>query len=205
MPRAVPYRDGRVETGIFKEPVRDTIRVVRHNLTGNGQADLSVHGGPDKAVYAYPSEHYGYWKETLGRDDLEPGTFGENLTTEGLIESEVRIGDRFRIGSTLLEVSQPRQPCFKLAMKLDRGEIVTEFRESKRSGFYLRVIEEGELKAGDPIEPVLEADHDVRVSDVNELHLHPDRTDLLERVLNVRELSESQRRHFDKQRRKSLA
>ena len=123
------------------------------NLAGDGQADLTVHGGPDKAVYAYPHEHYARWAAELSRDDLEPGRFfGENLTTEGLDEGEVHIGDRFRVGTALLEVSQPRVPCYKLAIRMGDGAFARPFLASGRTGFYLRVVEQGDVAAGDAIE-----------------------------------------------------
>ena len=123
LPRDVEWRGRPVTTGIFKSPVEGRVRVRTLNLEGDRQADLSVHGGPDKAVYAYPEEHYGYWRQELPGVDLPPGSFGENLTTEGLKETEIRIGDRFRIGSTVLRVTQPRMPCAKLAAVTDeRGD-----------------------------------------------------------------------------------
>ena len=121
------------------------------NLDGDGQADLTVHGGVDKAVYAYPLEHYAHWTAALGRDDLAPGRFGENLTTEGLLEDDVLVGDVLRVGSALLEVSQPRVPCFKLAARMGDPAFARPFLRSGRVGFYLRVLEQGELGAGDAI------------------------------------------------------
>ena len=154
-PREVPdERRGTVRTGIWKQPVDGPVRVGRLNLAGDGQADLEAHGGEHKAVYAYPLEHYAVWRRELGRDDLEPGGFGENLTVEGLLEADVHIGDQFRIGTAVLEVSQPRTPCFKLALRIGDPTLVRRFTESGRSGFYLRVITEGELAAGQPVERV---------------------------------------------------
>jgi MOSC domain-containing protein YiiM len=153
LPRPITLQGRKVFTGIYKEPVPGRIAVRRHNLDGDAQADLSVHGGEHKAVYAYPLEHYSHWESVLKRPDLPPGTFGENLTTTGLPEDTVCIGDLYRIGSTLLQVTQPRLPCAKLAYKFARPQFTKEFLTSGRSGFYLRVVEEGELEAGD--EPVL--------------------------------------------------
>ena len=141
-----------VPTGIFKKPVIGRVKVDRLNLEGDRQADLTVHGGVYKAVYAYPSEHYAWWREQLPAMELPWGMVGENLTTAGLSEEELRIGDRLRIGTAVLQVTQPRMPCFKLAAKFGRADMVKRFWESGRSGFYLSVVTEGELGAGDPIE-----------------------------------------------------
>jgi MOSC domain-containing protein YiiM len=143
-----------VMTGIFKEPVRGRVRARRHALDGDVQADLRVHGGEHKAVYAYPVEHYAYWEKALARSGFGPGTFGENLTISGLLETDTHIGDVLRIGSAILQVTHPRMPCAKLAHKFGRPELIKEFLLSGRSGFYLRVEEEGELGAGDDIEIV---------------------------------------------------
>jgi MOSC domain-containing protein YiiM len=143
-----------IETGIFKIPVSGPIAVSKLNLQGDGQADLSVHGGPDKAVYLYSWDNILHWKKTLQRDDLGPGSFGENLTVEGLGENEVAIGDEFAIGTARFVVTQPRLPCFKLALALETPSIGKPFLESGRTGFYLRVLQEGTMQAGDPIYPL---------------------------------------------------
>ena len=153
MPASLPGTEGAVISGIVKTAVPGRVAVAPTNLAGDGQADLTVHGGPDKAVYAYPHEHYARWAAELSRDDLEPGRFfGENLTTEGLDEGEVHIGDRFRVGTALLEVSQPRVPCYKLAIRMGDGAFARPFLASGRTGFYLRVVEQGDVAAGDAIE-----------------------------------------------------
>src|SRR5208337_1249307 len=154
MPRLVSVHGKEVETGIFKIPVSGPVSVSKLNLQGDGQADLSVHGGADKAVYVYPWENILHWKEALQRADLGPGSFGENLTTEGLSETEVAIGDEFAIGTARFLVTQPRLPCFKLALALETPSIGKPFMESGRTGFYLRVIEEGAIEAGDSIYPL---------------------------------------------------
>lgn len=151
-PKEVSYNGERIKTGIFKEPVPGRTMMRRLNIDGDGQGDLSVHGGIHKAVYVYPVEHYDYWKRELGREDLTYGKFGENLTVEGLLEEAVHIGDVFQIGEASIEVSQPRVPCFKLGIKMGNPRIVKPFLESKRVGFYVRVLEEGEVGAGDTIE-----------------------------------------------------
>jgi MOSC domain-containing protein YiiM len=140
-----------VRTGIYKEPAAGRVRLRRLGLEGDFQADLSVHGGPEKAVYVYPSEHYPYFREMLGRTDLSPGFFGENLTTEGLLEDEVRPGDVFRVGTAAVEVTTPRSPCFKLGARAGSPAFVADFLNSRRLGFYLAVVEEGEVGAGDEI------------------------------------------------------
>jgi MOSC domain-containing protein YiiM len=153
-PRTVEHQGRRITTGIFKTPVSGPVPVRRLNLDGDGQADLRVHGGEDKAVYVYPAEHYDFWSRELGRDDLGFGFFGENFTTEGLLEDEVCIGDVLRIGSARFEVSQPRTPCFKLAMRIGIEGFEPRFAASGRLGFYLRVLEEGSVAAGNAIERV---------------------------------------------------
>lgn len=150
-PREVEWRGEVVRTGIFKSPVRGPIEVERLGLVGDGQADLSVHGGPDKAVYAYDVESARTWQAELGRSDLGPGAFGENLTVEGWPEARVRIGDRFRVGAALFEVSQPRQPCMKLGLRMDDPRFPKRFFASARVGYYLRVLEAGRIEAGDVV------------------------------------------------------
>jgi MOSC domain-containing protein YiiM len=152
LPREVPSGRDRVLTSIFKSPLPGRVAVVGHNLAGDQQSDLSVHGGPNKAIYAYPSEHYAFWRAELPDVDLTWSAFGENLTTEGLAEELVRVGDRLRIGSVELMVTQPRLPCFKLGIRFGRADMVKRFHASRRSGFYCAVVSEGELGAGDGIE-----------------------------------------------------
>jgi MOSC domain-containing protein YiiM len=152
VPRKVSWNGGEVTTGILKEPVAGRVILRRLNLDGDRQADLTVHGGVNKAVYVYPSEHYPYWQKQLPGVTLPWGMFGENLTTKGLREEETHIGDRFRIGSALLMVTQPRLPCFKLGLKFGRNDMPKRFLVSQRMGFYLAVVEEGEIGAGDTIE-----------------------------------------------------
>lgn len=146
-PRTVAYQGRRVRTAIDKTPVTGPVHVGRLNLDGDGQADRRFHGGEDKAVYAYPSEHYAYWTRELGRE-LPWGHFGENFTVEGLLEDEVCIGDVLRVGDVRLEVTQPRTPCFKLAMKMGIDDFVERFAASRRIGFYSRVLTEGSVAAG---------------------------------------------------------
>lgn len=150
-PRDVVAGEVVVRTGIFKTPVTGRRWVSSSGIEGDGQADLTVHGGMDKAVYVYPSEHYPVWRKELGDAELSWGSFGENLTTVGLLESQVSIGDRFQMGSCEFVVTQPRVPCYKLAIRLNRADILTRFTSVSRSGFYLSVEQEGEIGAGDEI------------------------------------------------------
>ena len=198
-PKRLPHGRRSVRTSIYKSPVTGRIAVRFHSLEGDRPGDPSVHGGRDKAVYAYPSEHYDYWRETLGRE-LEWSAFGENLTIAGLLEADACIGDHYRIGSAVLCVTQPRLPCFKLATKLERRDMVRLFEESGRSGFYFSVVEEGELAAGDAIERVRRSSHGVTVLEVNRLHRPPAPLDQLERALAVPELSAATRRELEQVR-----
>ena len=152
LPRQVEFRGQAVSTSIFKEPSVGRLLVRRLSIEGDWQADLRYHGGLNKAVYAYPFEHYAWWSKETGRSDFSPGQFGENLTTEGITEETVRLGDVFRIGSSLLQVTQPRYPCFKLGIRMNDPFFPKRFLASGRTGFYLRVMQEGEVGAGDTVE-----------------------------------------------------
>jgi MOSC domain-containing protein YiiM len=200
IPRIVT-RDGQeVLTGIFKAPVDKRVRMRKLNLDGDRQADLSVHGGQDKAVYAYPSENYPFWKKELPEIDFPWGAFGENLTTSGLHESTVCIGDRFTIGTAEVVVTQPRLPCFKLNLKFNREDMVKRFLASRRSGFYLRVLREGEVGAGDEIIPAHQDENRVSVLDALLLHLHESHSsELRSRALRAEYLSPSWRKEFSEQ------
>lgn len=207
LPRLALWHGREVVTGIFKEPVAGRVAVRTLNLDGDRQADLTAHGGVHKAVYAYPSEHYPFWQEELEREDLPWGTFGENLTTEGWLEEEVFLGDLFRAGTAELVVAQPRLPCFKLAVKLGRDDIVERFLESGRSGFYFAVTREGEVGAGDAIERIHEDENRVSIHDTVRLYLDRDGRsdpDLLRRVVRVEALPEFWREHFAKQAKRRL-
>src|SRR2546430_1780945 len=162
LPREVEWRGRSVRTSIFKEPITGPVKVDPMNLAGDRQSDLEVHGGVHKAVYVYPAEHYAYWRKELPGVDLPWGSFGENLTTEGLMEDSVHIGDRFRIGSAELVVTQPRMPCFKLGIRFGRPDMVKRFLRSGRTGFYLAVTREGEVRAGDAVAPI--ARHELGIS-----------------------------------------
>jgi MOSC domain-containing protein YiiM len=200
MPRSVPQGGQEVSTGIFKLPVTNRLPLRSLNLDGDQQADLTVHGGRDKAVYAYPSEHYPFWKKELPGVDLPWGAFGENFTTEGLLESNVCLGDRFTIGTAEVVVTQPRNPCFKLNLKFGRDDMVTRFLASHRSGFYLRVLREGEVGAGDEIKIAHRDENRVSISDALKLYLREsDSSELRERALRVEYLPPSWREEFSEQ------
>ena len=169
-PREVQWRGRSVRTSIFKAPVSGRVRVMRDNVEGDQQSDLSVHGGPEKAVYAYPAEHYPFWRRELPDAELAWGAFGENFTTEGLLEDEVWIGDRYRVGNAELVVTQPRMPCHKLAIRFGQTEMVKRFLESRRSGFYLAVEREGDAGAGDTIERLARSGRRLTVADVVTLY-----------------------------------
>jgi MOSC domain-containing protein YiiM len=189
MPREVDRRGMKILTGIFKEPVASRLVVRRLNIEGDGQADLTVHGGPDKAVYAYPSEHYGPWRVQLGRE-LTPGMFGENLTTEGLLEDAVNIGDEFRVGTARMVVTQPRLPCFKLGIRFGDPGIVKSFVRAGKPGIYFAVMEEGEVAAGDPIERLAEDQNRITVTEMFRLVLdHNADPAELRRLLDVPSLA----------------
>ena len=152
LPRIVEYRGEPVATGIYKEPVAGRVAVNQFNLAGDAQADLRVHGGYSKAVYVYPSEHYEFWRKEFPEMNLPFGMFGENLTSEGLLEKDVNVGDCFRIGTAEFVVTEPRQPCYKLGIKFGRNDIIKRFAKSGRTGFYLAIEKTGELGADDEIE-----------------------------------------------------
>jgi MOSC domain-containing protein YiiM len=151
LPQDITWQGRVVRTSIFKQPVAGPVEVLATHLAGDGQADLRVHGGPDKAVYAYPQEHWEYWRQRLSADQLVAGAFGENLTTAGLLESEVRVGDCFQVGTAVLLAVQPRRPCVKLGIRLQRPAVVQEFEQARRNGIYFRVQQPGVLQAGDAI------------------------------------------------------
>jgi len=189
-----------VSTGIFKEPVEGRVILRQLNLNGDRQADLTVHGGLTKAVYVYPSEHYDFWKVELREMKLPPGSFGENFTTAGLHEDEVNIGDKFRIGSALVRVTEPRMPCYKLGIRFGCTDIIKKFLASERTGFYLSVLQEGEVGAGDDIELIERDKQAVRISDITRLFARDKRnTQLLRRAIDLEALAESWRQHFRQQ------
>ncbi len=166
LPRPVSHHGKTVQTAIWKHPVAGRVAILGDNLVGDRQADLRVHGGRDKAVYGYPSEHYPWWRTQLPEADLSWGAFGENLTVEGLLEDRVHVGDRFRIGTAELMITQPRTPCFKLGIKFDRPSMVKEFLRAERSGFYFAVVRAGDIGGGDAIELVHEEPTSMTVTEL---------------------------------------
>ncbi len=174
LPREIDSRGRKVRTSIWKSAVEGRVRVNRLNLEGDQQSDLSVHGGPEKAVYAYPFEHYEHWGREFPEMELPWGAFGENITIEGLREGDVRIGDGLRVGSAEFLVTQPRMPCYKLGVRFGRDDMVKRFLRSGRTGFYLAVFREGAVARGDSIEFTRRSDHDVTVADIGAL-LYPRR------------------------------
>ena len=199
LPREVEWKNMTVRTAIFKEPVSGAVAVERLNLAGDRQADLKVHGGADKAVYGYPSEHYSWWREQLPETPISPGQFGENLTTAGLAENDLYIGDVVKAGSAVLRVTQPRMPCYKLALRFGRDDIIKRVLESRRSGFYFSVMEEGEVEAGSAIEVLSRDPHRVTVTDIVDLYHNPvDNPGLLQRALSTEALPLSWRDYLRK-------
>jgi len=197
LPREVVWKSRTVMTGIFKEAVAGRVAVRLLNLEGDRQADLTVHGGPEKAVYAYPAEYYSFWREQFPEMDLPWGMFGENLTVEGLLDETVHIGDRFQVGSAHLVVTQPRLPCYKLGLKFGRDDILKRFLQSGLTGFYFAVLKEGEVGAGDLIRLLHRDEHQVKVTDITRLYRQDKHNlDLLQRVLAVEALPKGWRDYF---------
>ena len=200
LPREVMWHGRTVRTGIFKEAVEGRVALRTLNLEGDRQADLSVHGGKDKAVYCYPIEHYDYWKKELPGRELPMGMFGENFTTDGLLEESVHLGDRFSVGSAEVVATQPRLPCYKLGVRFQSDDMVRRFLASGRTGFYLAVTREGEVGAGDEIKVISRDDNAVPVSEITRLYIAKryDEDDLtsLRRALRVAALPESWKGYF---------
>jgi MOSC domain-containing protein YiiM len=187
-----------VTTAIHKSPVRNRIKVGKLNLEGDGQADLSVHGGPNKAVYAYPSEHYEYWQREFPGKEIPQGMFGENLTLEGLVETDAHVGDRFQMGTVVLMVTQPRLPCYKLGIRFGMEDVPDRFLSSRRTGFYFAVVEEGELGEGDAVRRIHQDANRVSIADILRLLYddQPQDPQLFERAMNVKALSPSWKRRL---------
>jgi MOSC domain-containing protein YiiM len=200
VPREVTWHGRTVPTSIYKEPVEGRVSLRRHNLDGDRQADLSVHGGEFKAVYCYPIEHYAWWTRELHGRALPLGMFGENFTTEGLDEDSVQLGDEFSIGTSRVVVTQPRMPCYKLGIRFEADDMVKHFLASGRTGFYLAVREEGNVGAGDPITLIGRDPHGVRVADITRLYVAKkfSRDDIAaaSRALLVEALPESWKEHL---------
>lgn len=198
LPAPLAYRGKHVQSGFRKSPVSETLWLGENGLEGDAQAGLKNHGGPEKAVCVYPLEHYPYWSSRLGRE-LKPGAFGENFSAEGLFESEVCVGDVYRVGGAVVQVSQPRQPCFKLAARHGAKELALWVQETGFTGFYFRCLEPGEVQAGEAVTIIERPALGVTLAEANRV-MHHDKHDLggIERLLAVPELSVSWRRTFDK-------
>ena len=189
--------EGFVTTAIFKKPVEGRVKVGQLNLEGDRQADLRVHGGPSKSVYVYPGEHYEKWRAELPDHEFESAQFGENLTTEGLLETEVFIGDKLRIGTAEFGVTEPRMPCSKLGVRFGRKDIIKKFLQSRRSGFYLTVLKLGELEAGNEIEFISRDENKVTIHDIVRLYVEDKHdTETMRRALNVDLLPEGWKSTF---------
>lgn len=196
-PRLAIYRGATINTGIFKQPVKGPVAMRTLNLDGDRQADLSVHGGPYKAVYGYPSEHYAFWQKELSEINFSWGMFGENFTTEGLAEDDLHVGDKFEIGSGVVMVRQPRTPCYKLAARFQRDDMLERCLLSGRSGFYFSVEKEGVVEAGDSFRQITRDDHAITISELNSLYVRDKyNRDLLEKAINTAALPEDWRGYF---------
>jgi MOSC domain-containing protein YiiM len=200
VPRAIAVNAGTITTAIYKEPVAGRIKLRRLNLDGDRQADLTVHGGPYKAVYCYPHEHYAYWKKSMPNRDLPIGIFGENFTTEGMFEDTVHLGDEFAVGTAEVTVTQPRLPCYKLNLRFDDGFMVKRFLASGKSGFYLSVKKAGEVAAGDEFEVVARDPQEISISEFNRLyiakHYTPADVAAIARLEKIPALPEDWKEHF---------
>jgi MOSC domain-containing protein YiiM len=199
-PRLVQSKGEPVSTGIFKEPVAGPVMLRTLNLDGDRQADLSVHGGISKAVYAYPVEHYEFWKRELPEMNLPFGMFGENFTTEGLFENTANVGDRFRVGEAELMVTEPRMPCYKLGIKFGRTDIIRRFLQSRRTGLYFAVVKEGPVAAGDEFELLSRDSNNITIADITRLYaFEKDDIETLRRAVQLEALSASWRDYFEEQ------
>lgn len=197
LPRRVVFNGQVVTTGIFKEPTDGHVMIRRLNLDGDKQADLTVHGGVDKAVYSYAAEHYDYWRGELPPMDLPWGMFGENFTTQGLLEDNVNIGDTLQVGSAKLMVTQPRMPCYKLGVRFGRMDIVRRFMASGRPGIYCKVLEEGEVVKGDKINIISKDKNNITVIDIVRMYNRDHRDiEIMKRAIKIGALPEGWKYEF---------
>jgi MOSC domain-containing protein YiiM len=198
-PRKVLFNGQIITTAIFKDPVKGPIMLRKLNLDGDKQADLTVHGGLDKAVYSYPAEHYAYWRKQFPNTDLVWGIFGENFTTEGLLEDAVNVGDQFQIGSAKLVATQPRMPCYKLGVRFGQMDVIRRFMASGRPGIYFKVLTEGEVQTGDKIKIIRRDINNVTVKDIVSLYIARndiDNIETMKRATKIRDLPEGWRYEF---------
>ena len=199
LPRKILFNGQIITTAIFKDPVKGPIMLRKLNLDGDKQADLTVHGGLDKAVYSYPSEHYDYWRKQFPNTDLVWGMFGENFTTEGLFEDAVNVGDQFQIGSAKLVATQPRMPCYKLGVRFGRMDVIRRFMASGRPGIYFKVLTEGEVQRDDKIKIIRRDKNNVTVKDIVSLYIARndiDNIETMKRATKIRDLPEGWRHEF---------
>ena len=200
LPKTVQWRDQSVTTGIFKSPVEGRVALWKHNLDGDQQADLSVHGGPTKAVYVYLTQHYTYWHEELPDVELGWGHFGENFTVDGVDEESIYIGDEFSVGTARVVVTEPRMPCFKLGVRFGRADMPKRFLQSQRTGFYFGVAEEGQVRAGDALELLSKHPDGLTVADVTRLYTtERGNVELLKKAISVTALPDSWTGFFEHQ------
>src|SRR5882757_7203714 len=198
LPRDIEWKHRTVHTGIWKNPVHARCRVGRLNLDGDGQGDVAGHGGEQRAVFVYQIESYRHWQEQMKRTDFVHGQFGENFTIEGLPDESVCIGDRYQIGSALFEITQPRVTCYRVGIRTNEPRMAALLTSSGRPGFYCRVLEEGEVGAGDDIVKVGEAKERMTVAEINALLYSPNHPrDRLERALRIEALSPGWRGSFE--------
>ena len=200
MPRLVEYNGEPIVTAIYKSPVGGKVEAGELNLAGDAQADLRVHGGASKSVYAYPFEHYDFWQNQYPNKDLPHAIFGENLTTEGILETEICAGDKIRVGTAEFIVTEPRFPCFKLGIRFGRKDILRRFQKSRRSGFYLSVAKTGEIEAGDAIEFVERDPHRVTIEELVRLTENKNSSEIARRALKVEALPERWKQNIRKMR-----
>ena len=199
LPKNVLFNGQIITTAIFKDPVNGPIILRKLNLDGDKQADLTVHGGIDKAVYSYPEDHYYYWRKQFPNMDIRWGMFGENFTTEGLLEDAVNVGDQFQIGSAKLVATQPRMPCYKLGVRFGRMDVIRKFMTSGRPGIYFKVLTEGEIKIDDKIKLIKRDKNNVTVKDIVTLYITRNNIDNIEtmrRATKIRDLPEGWRSEF---------
>ncbi len=203
LPREIFHEGRMIRTGIYKTPVKGPVRVSALNIDGDQQADLTVHGGPSKAIYVYPSEHYDFWRKELPEVELTWGSFGENLSTEGLLEKDLNIGDHLCVGSVELAVTEPRLPCYKLGVKFSRDDMVKRFLKSRRTGFYCAVLREGVINVGDAIHYLSREENRVTVADITRLYAF-EKSDFaaMRRAVEVKALPESWKGFFRERLRK---
>ena len=200
LPKTVQWRDQTITTGIFKSPVEGPVALRRHNLDGDAQADLTVHGGPTKAVYVYPTHHYDYWRGELPDVEFGWGHFGENFSVDAVDEDSICIGDEFGVGSARVVVTEPRMPCLKLSVRFGRTDMPKRFLQSQRTGFYFGVVEEGEVEAGDTVELLSKHPDGLTVADVTSLYsTERENVALLKKAIAVPALPDSWSGYFERQ------